>query len=169
MEEALRWLEEQEGYQQIIECAFEGSEGEVQQKVQNYLGPIQKVSWMNKEQFEHLENRVWRAVEARRKGRDEQQEQRRQAQQGQEQRKQDKQVRFGEEQQLGKTEAENAGEPEVMGRTTEVRTGRGRAGLVPGGDESRGLNETSRKGNGKGNANTKAKGQDLAAKDSSRA
>ena len=62
-----------------------------------------------------------------------------------------KQVRFGEEQQLEKTEAENAGESEVMGRTTEVRTGRGRAGLVPGGDESRELNETSRKGKGKGN------------------
>ena len=80
MEEALRWLEENEGYQQIIQCASEGSEGEVQQKVQNYLGPIQKVSWMNKEQFEHLENGVWRAVEARRKGRNEEQEQRRQAQ-----------------------------------------------------------------------------------------
>ena len=31
-----------------------------------------------------------------------------------------------------KTGAENAGEPEVMGRTTEVRTGRGSAGLVRG-------------------------------------
>ena len=29
---------------------------------------------MNKEQFEHLESGVWRAVEARRKGRDKQQE-----------------------------------------------------------------------------------------------
>ena len=43
---------------------------------------------------------------------DEDQEQR-QAQQGQEQSKQGKQVRFGDEQQLGKG-AENAGEPEVM-------------------------------------------------------
>ena len=81
----------------------------------------------------------------------EEQEERRQAQQGQEQSKQGKQVRFREEQQLGKTEAENAGESEVMGRTTEVRTGRGRAGLVSGEDESRELNETSRKGKGKGN------------------
>ena len=125
VEEALRWLEEQQGYQQIIEDSSEGSEEEVRQKVQNYLGPIQKVSWMNKEQFEHLENGVWRAVEARRKGRNEEQEQRRQAQQGQEQSKQGKQGRFGEEQQLGKMEAENAGEPEVMGRTTEVRRTRG--------------------------------------------
>ena len=81
----------------------------------------------------------------------EEQEERRQAQQGQEQSKQGKQVRFREEQQLGKTEAENAGESEVMGRTTEVRTGRGRAGLVSGEDESRELNETSRKGKGKSN------------------
>ena len=147
MDEALRRLEENEEYQKIIESVSEGSEGEVQQKVQNYLACIQKVSWMNKELFEHLESGVWQAVEARRKGRDEQQEQRRrgeqeqrrQAEQGQhtkqEQSKQGKQVRFGEEQQLGKTGAENAGEPEVMGRTTEVRTGRGSAGLVRRGDK----------------------------------
>ena len=41
-------------------------------------------------------------------------------------------MRFGEEQQLGKTGAENAGEPEVMDETTEVRTGRGSTGLVRG-------------------------------------
>ena len=39
VEEALRWLEEQEGYQQIIEDASERSEEE------DYLGPIQEVSW----------------------------------------------------------------------------------------------------------------------------
>ena len=138
-----------------MECVSEGSEGEVQQKVQNCLACMQKVSWMDKEQFEHLESGIWQAVEARRKGRDKQQEQRRQAKQGekteQEQSKQGKQVRFGEEQQLGKTEAENAGEPEVMGRTTELRTGRGSAGLVRGRDERCRADETSRKGKGKGN------------------
>ena len=90
-----------------------------------------------------LGNGLWRAVEARRKRRNEEQEQRRQAQQGQEQSKQGKQVRFGEEQQLGKTEAENAGEPEVMGG--------GSTGLVRGGDERCRADETSRKGKGKGN------------------
>ena len=44
--------------------------------------------------------------------------------------------------------ANNAGEPEVMGRTTEVRTGRGRAGLVPGFHESRELNQQERKRKG---------------------
>ena len=48
MDEALRRLEENEEYQKFIECVSEGSEGEVQQKVQNYLACIQKASWMNK-------------------------------------------------------------------------------------------------------------------------
>ena len=151
MDEVLRRLEENEEYQKIIECVSEGSEGDVQQKVQNYLAHIQKVSWMNKEQFEHLESGVWQAVEARRKGRDEQQEQRRQVERREEQSKQGKQVCFGQEQQLGKTGAENAGEPEVMGGTTEVRTGRGSAGLVRRGDERCRADETNRKGKGKGN------------------
>ena len=150
VDEVMGWLEESEEFRKNIENVSKGSDGEVQQKVQNFVACIQ-TSWMSKEQIEQLEGGVWQAVEARRKGRDEEQEERRQAQQRQEPSKQGKQVRFGEEQQLGKTEAENAGEPEVMGRTAEVRTGRGGAGLVPGGDESRELNETSRKGKGKGN------------------
>ena len=77
MDEAMRRLQENEEYLKNIDCMSEGSEGEVQQKVQNYLACIQKVSWMNKEQFEHLESGVWQAVEARRKGRDEEQDQRR--------------------------------------------------------------------------------------------
>ena len=89
------------------------------------------------------------AVEARRQGRDEQQEQ--------EESKQGKQVRFGEEQQLGKTGGENAGEPEVMGRTTEVPGGREQQ------ERQREINVTEEK------ANMKAKEEDLAAKDSSRA
>ena len=182
MDEAMRRLEEDEVYQKNIECMSEGSEREVQQKVQNYLAQMQKVSWMNKEQHEFLENLesgVWRAVEARRKGRGEEQEQRRQYEQeqreqpeqkerwqeqgeqrrlaaqehntGQEQSKQGKGVRFGEEEQSGETRAESTDEPEVTGRTTEVRTGRGSAGLVRGGDERRWTDETSRKGKGKGN------------------
>ena len=162
MDEAMRRLEESEEFQKNMECVSEGSEREVQQKVLNYLACMQKVSWMNKEQFEHLESGVWQAVEARGKGRDEQQEQRRrgeqeqwrQTEQGQnteqEQSKKGKQVRFGEEQQLGKTGAENAGEPEVMGERQSYWTGRGSTGLVRGGDERFRADET-RKGKGKGN------------------
>ena len=151
MDEARKWFEEHQEYLKILDCTSEETEEEVQQKVQNYLACMQKVSWMTKEEFEHLEKLVRQMVETRRNGMDEDQDQRRQAQQGQEQSKQGKQVRFGDEQQLGKTRAENVGEPEVMGRTTEVRTGRGSAGLARGGDERCQADETSRKGKGKGN------------------
>ena len=61
---------------------------------------------MSKEKFEHLEGGVWRAVEARRKEKGEEQEQRRQEEQeqisGQEQ---GKKVRFGEEEPLEETRA----------------------------------------------------------------
>ena len=172
MDEVLRQLEESEEYQKKIEHVPEGSEGKVQQNVQNYLAHLQKVSWMNKEQLEHLESGVWRAVEARRKGKDEEQEQRRQAEQGQEQSKQGEHMHFSEEQHLGKTEAENAGEPEVMGRTTEVRTGRGHAGLVPGGMSRAGWIRPAGKAKERamdGKVNMKGKEEDLAAKDFSRA
>ena len=43
MDGALSRLEENEEYQKIIECVSEGSEGEVQQEVQNYLAYIQEV------------------------------------------------------------------------------------------------------------------------------
>ena len=86
--------------------------------------------------------------------RQEQEEQRRQVEQGQnterEQSKQGKQVRFGDEERFEESRAENAGEPEVVGRMTEVRTGRGSAGLVRGGDGRYWADETS-KGKGKGN------------------
>ena len=72
------------------------------------------------------------AVEARRRRRDEEQGQ----STGQDQSKQGKQVRFGDEEQF---------------EETEVRTGRGSAGLVRGGDEGCQTDETSRKGKGKGN------------------
>ena len=59
--------------------------------------------------------------------------------------------------------AENAGEPEVMDRTTEVRTERGSAGLVEG--EMRGAGRTRPvKGKEKGmeeRVSTKAKEEDL--------
>ena len=167
MDEARRRLEENEEYLKILECTSEENEEEVQQKVQNYLACMQKVSWMTKEQFEHLEKGVWQVVEARRKGMDEDQEQWRQAQQGQEQSKQGKQVRFGDEQQLGKTGAENAGEPEVMRKTTKIQTNKESTGLVRG--EMRGARRTRPAGKAKGRAteervNMKAQEEDLATK-----
>ena len=105
-----------------------------------------------------MEWRVRWAVEARRKGRGEEQEQR--EQHGGRNRKSN-----GGSQSKGKTQdrskvrkaskcvsvKKNADEPEVTGRLAEVSTGRGSAGLVRGGDERYWADETSRKGRGKTN------------------
>ena len=157
-EAVIRMLEETEEYRKIVEDVSGGSDVDVERKMRHWARILQE-----RPRGDVLECGLRWAVEARRKGRDKQQEQRRrgeqeqrrQAEQGrnteQEHSKQGKQVRFGEEQQLGKTGAENAGEPEVMDITTEVRTGRGSTGLVRGGDERCRADETSRKGKGKGN------------------
>ena len=138
-------LEENEDNRKMIESMCEGNDVDVEQALQNYRTAGREVLGWNQGQADLMERGLRWAVEARRKGRRQQEkEQRRQGEQeqhpGQEQSKQGKQVRFGEEEQLGKTGAENAGELEVMGRTTEVRTGRGSTGLVRG--EMRGAGRT---------------------------
>ena len=90
------------------------------------------------------------AVEARRRGRDEEQGQ----STGQDQSKPGKQVRFGVEEQTKKTWMESTDEPEMMSESaevTEARTGQGSTGLVQGRDERHWADESSRKGKGKGN------------------
>ena len=141
-EAVIRMLEETEEYRKIVEDVSGGSNVDVERKMRHWARILQE-----RPRGDILECGLRWAVEARRKGRDKQQEQRRRgeqeerrlAEQGrnteQEHSKQGKQVRFGEEQQLGKTGAENAGEPEVMDRTTEVRTGRGSTGLPGGRDQ----------------------------------
>ena len=100
------------------------------------------------------EQEQWRQDEQEQREQQDQKE-RRQADQGrkagQEQSTQGKQVRFGEEEQLEETRAENADEPEVTSRLAEVRTGRGSAGFVRGRDERYWADETGRKRKGKGN------------------
>ena len=138
MDEVLRRMEENEEFQKNIDWVSEGSEGEVQQKIQSYLSKIW-TSWMSKEKFEHLEGGVWRAVEVKRKERGEDQEQRRQEEQ---------------EQIPEETRAESTDEPEVTCRLAEVRTGRGSVGFVQGADETHRTNETSGKVKGKANGGT---------------
>ena len=58
MDEARRPFEENDECLKILECTFEETEEEVQQKVQKNLACMQKVLWMTKEQFEHLEKGV---------------------------------------------------------------------------------------------------------------
>ena len=115
----IRMLEENEHYRTIVDDVSGGSDIEVKRKMQHWETTLQAGAGLDKGQMKVMECGFRWAVEARRQGRDEQQEQLRQVEQGQEQSKQGEQVRFGEEQQLGKTGAANAGEPEVMGRMAE--------------------------------------------------
>ena len=108
----IRMLEENEHSRKIVDDMSGESDIEVKRKMQHWETTLQAGVGLDEGQMKVMECGFRWAVEARRQGRDEQQEQRRQAQQGQEQSKQGKQVRFGEEQQLEKTEAENAGEQE---------------------------------------------------------
>ena len=149
--DAVIWmLEETEEYRNIVAYVSEGTDFDVEWKMRHWVSKLQE-----RPGGDIVECGLRWAVEARRTETGEKQEQRRQAEQGQntkqEQSKQGKQVRFGAEQQLVKTGAENACEPEVTGRTTEVRTGRGSAGIVRGGDERCRADETNRKGKGMGN------------------
>ena len=146
----IQMIEETEGYRKRVEMISEGRDEEY--RMQCFTAELHGKSGLDEDQMKGLECGIRCAVEARRKGRSEEQEQRRRGEQGQnteqEQSKQGKQV---EEEQLEETRAENSGEPEVTGRTTEVRTGRGSAGIVRGRDERRRADETSKKGKGKGN------------------
>ena len=133
-----RQLEESEGYQKIIECVSQGSECELERKVQNCLAYIQEVSRLDKEQL--------RAVEARSRGRGTEREQTAKMEQS-------KKVRFVEEEERP---AQSADEKDVMSSFVEVRTGRGRA--VRGRDKRGQANETSGKGKGKAKGDNLGKG-----------
>ena len=124
-ESAMRQLEENEGYQKIIDCVSEGSEGEMEQTLQNYLAWIQGVSGLDQELLEDTEGAVRRAVEARRKRRGTEREQTAEMEQG-------KKARFAEEQQAEETRTQSTDEKDAMSGLEEVRTGRGSAGLVRG-------------------------------------
>ena len=148
----VRMLEENEDNRKMVESISEGSDVEVEQALQNYRTAGSEVLGWNQGQADLMECGLRWAVEVRRKGRRQQEkEQRRQGEQGQhpgqEECKQDKQVDLGDEEQA---RAKSTGEPEVMGRLAEVRTGRGSSGLVRGRDERCRADET-RKGKGKGN------------------
>ena len=169
----VRMLEENEDNRKMIESICEGSDVEVEQALRNYRTAGREVLGWDQGQADLMERGLRWAVEARRKGRREEQKHRRQEEQeqipGQEQ---GKKVRFGEEEEpLEETRAESTGEPEVTGRLVEVRTGRGRTGLVRG--EMRGIGRTSPAEKAKGRvmeekANMKAKEEDWASKENSK-
>ena len=174
----IRMIEESEGYRKIAKMISEGRDEEY--GMQCFKAELDEKSGLDEGQMKVLECGIRWAVEARRKGRDEQQEQRRQDEQEQRRRgeqgqntgqEQGKQVRFGQEEQQEETRAENTGEPEVTGRTTAVRTGRGGAGFVRG--DLRGVGRTRPAGKAKEQVteervSTKAKEEDLATKENSK-
>ena len=151
-EAIIRMWEENEASRKLMDVIPEGSDVEIEQALQSYRTAGREVLGWDQGQADMMECGLRWAVEARRKGRRQQEEeQRRQGKQGQqpgqEESKQDKQVDLGDEEQA---RAESTDEPEAMGRLAEVRTGTGSAGLVRGGDERCRADET-RKGKGKGN------------------
>ena len=98
--------------------------------------------------------------ERRRKDIDQREEETREAEEQQQQKQEEalrgaeqeqgKRLRFGEEEQSEETRAEGTDERGETSGPEEVRSGRGRAGLVRGRDERCRANETSRQGKGKG-------------------
>ena len=155
-DEVFRMTEANEEFQKMI---MEGSDSEVEERIQYYLTTFQEWMRWEEERMEEFEERIRRMVEERRRGKVSGK-----AKQGQNARqelsKQEKRVRVGDEEQSEETRAESTDEPEVTGRLVEVRTGPGSAGLVRGGDERHLADESSRKGKGKGNgekASMKAK------------
>ena len=152
-EAIIRMWEENEGNRTFVQGISEGSDVEMEQTLQIYRAAGREALRWNQGQADIVECGLRWAVEARRKARRQhEEEQRRQGEQGQhlgqEESKREKQVNLDDEEQA---RAKNTDEPEVMGRLTEVRTGRGSAGLVRGGDERCWADETNRKGKGKGN------------------
>ena len=137
----------------IVDNMSGGSDIEVERKMQNWVTGVQERAEVDKGKMRGMECGLRWAVEARRKGRREEQDQRRhdeQEQSGQQeagQRRQEehgqrrqgeqgqnseqepsKQVRFGQEEQLKEMRAESTDEPEVMGEHEGKGGGVGRIG-----------------------------------------
>ena len=151
-EAIIRTWEENEGNRTFVQGISEGSDVEMEQTLQIYRAAGREALRWDQGQADIMECGLRWAAEARRKARRQhEEEQRRQGEQGQhlgqEESKQEKQVNLDDEEQA---RPKNTDEPGVMGRLTEVRTGRRSAGLVRGGDERCWADETNRKGKGKG-------------------
>ena len=159
-------IEEDERYRNFLAYVSEGNDTEVEQKIQYWRTELQAKPEADKGQMRVLECGIRWAIEQKQRRQDGR-EQRRQGEQGQS--KRGKQVRFGEEEQLEETREESTDELEVTGRSAEVQTGRGSAGLVRGRDVGR----TRPAGKAEERVteervNMKAKEGDLAAKENSK-
>ena len=147
----VRMLQENEDNRKMIESMSEGSDIDMEQTLQNYQTACRDVLGWDREQVGMMERGLRWAVEARRKERREEQEQRREEEQEKEQRREEQEQRRQEQQE--ETRADSTHEPEVTSTPVEVRTGRGSAGLVRGGDGRHLADESNRTGKGKGKGN----------------
>ena len=158
---AIRMIEENEDNRKMIESMSEGSDIDMEQTLQNYQTACRDVLGWDQEQVGMMERGLRWAVEARRKERREEQKQRREEEQEEEQRREEEQEeeqrREEHEQrrqeQQEETRPDSTDEPEVTSKLVEVRTGRGSAGLVRGGDGRHLADESNRTGKGKGKGN----------------
>ena len=141
----VRMLEENEDNRKMIESICDGSDVEVEQALQNYRTAGREVLGWDQGQVDLMERGLKWAVEARRKERRAESKDETEITEGQEQHE-EALSREKERSDAMRTDEQNA-----MSGPEEAKTGGGRAGIVPGGDESRKFNETSRKGKGKGN------------------
>ena len=110
-------LEENEDNRKMIESICEGSDVEVEQAQQNYMTAGREVLGWDQGQADLMERGLRWAVEARRKER-------------REGREQHEEARFREKEQSDEMSMD---EQNAMSGPEEAKTGRGRAGLVPGG------------------------------------
>ena len=145
----------------MVQMISEGSDTEMEQEMQNYRTACREVLGWSQEQAEMMERGLRWAVEAKRKGRETQTE----LTEGQEHHEE---VRFREEEQ---SEVVSTDEQNAMSGPEETKTDRGRRSRPREGRIARVERdqERQRKGQRREKANTKAKEEDLAAKDSSRA
>ena len=118
-----------EGHPMMIECVSEGSEGEVEEKINNCMNGFQKLPGVERKQLENIEVAVRRSVEASGKRRGTEREQTAEMEQC-------NKVRFAEKEPRrtarGETQAQSTDKQGVMSGLEEVSAGRGSAGLVRG-------------------------------------
>ena len=130
-----------------VEFWSKENDDEVEQKMENWMSAFQERIELDNERANIWKCGMRWAVETRRKERNAQQGQ----STGQDQSKQDKLVRFGEEEQYEKVQAQNTVKQDVMSGLEESRTSRGSTSLILGRDERSQANEIRGKGKGKGN------------------
>ena len=115
-EAVIRMLEESEEYRKVVENVSGGSDIEVERKTQNWVTTVQEGAEVDKGKMRRMECGLRLAVEARRKGRREEQEQRRHDEQEQSGQQEAGQRRQGEQGQNSEQEQSEQGKQVGFGQ-----------------------------------------------------